>query len=95
TPQFHTEQENDPLSSSDCTSVATNASRVTVTELEVFAAVKGAAAVPPVVVPPVVKTPTTVSGGLPATGLGAGVGLGGIVLLGMGGVVWALRRRLA
>ncbi|MGZ6804842.1 MAG: LPXTG cell wall anchor domain-containing protein, partial [Nocardioidaceae bacterium] len=90
-PDFNHEQENDVTNPSDCRSTATNTTRVTITELEVFRAVKTAGAVTPRVVTPV----ATGGRGLPATGASTTVGLGGALLLGLGGVVLVLRRRTA
>jgi LPXTG-motif cell wall-anchored protein len=88
------EQESDPTSDSDCTSVATNANRVTITEVEVFRA-QGKSVVAPVVTPPAIKPikPVTSGGRLPATGGSTALALGSMVMLGLGGVVLVLRRR--
>jgi extracellular elastinolytic metalloproteinase len=92
-PDFSKESESDPTSASDCTSVATNATRVTVTELQVFQSL--AKGVAPMVNPPVVvsRKPTVPTGQLAATGGSTALALGSMLLLGLGGVVLVLRRR--
>ncbi len=79
------------LTSSSCLSVATNATRVTVTEFQVF---KAFGAVMPVVVPPKVIVPV-VKPRLPATGGNTGLALGALGLLGLAGAAFAVRRKLA
>jgi hypothetical protein len=90
-PDFNHEQENDPTNNSDCRTVATNTTQVTIAELQVF---RAAGAVAPVAVPPVV-TPGKGTGGLAATGGSSALALGGMLLLGLGSTVWVLRRRTA
>ncbi|MGB8649304.1 MAG: M36 family metallopeptidase [Mycobacteriales bacterium] len=87
---FNHEQENDPTNPSDCRSTATNTTRVTITELEVFRGNGTAAAV----VVPAPRAARAV-GSLAATGASTAGALGGALLLGAAGVVWALRRRTA
>jgi hypothetical protein len=91
-PDFNHEQENDVTNPSDCRSTVANTNRVTLTELQVFRSVKGAAVVPPVVVP--VPKPGA-GGGLAATGASTTLGLGGFLLLSLASIVWMLRRRSA
>ncbi len=88
---FNHEQEDDVTNPSDCRSTATNTTRVTVTELQAFAAANSVGAITPIVNPPVVVRPGVTH--LAATGSSTSLALGGMLLLGLGGVVLVLRRR--
>lgn len=90
---FNDDPTADPLQPSSCLTVAGYSTSVTVTELQVFKA-SAAGAVAPVLVPPVVKPPVNAPR-LPATGGRTGLGLGAFGLLGLAGVAFAVRRRLA
>jgi hypothetical protein len=87
---FNHEQEDDATNPSDCRSTATNTTRVTVTEFEVFQAASAAGAV---VVQP--GRGGSGTGSLAATGGRGGAALGGLALLGFASAGWALRRRTA